>query len=82
MMPSPVKFSGRCIYLGAPKDWDIAKFGECYELPVFVEGAFYRSCWEFSQEELEQLQKSKRLYITLVGGQPPISILVSEDAKN
>lgn len=46
------------------------------ELPVFTNGKYIVSCWELSYEEIEEVIKTRKVYLGILGqGMPPVIIL-------
>lgn len=63
--------------LGAPKDWDPEKHGECSGLPVAIdkEHSTFTSCWQPTSEEIAAIVAGGRVYVTIVNGfQPPLHV--------
>jgi len=59
-----VEFDGANGRLGAPQgDED-----RVYPLPVFRNGAVVVSCWELTEAEVEEIVKTKRIYLSLLSG--------------
>lgn len=79
-MGYPVKFEGYNSELLAPSGMDNLS---CSSLPVFKNGVNCVSCWEFSEAELEQIIKTKRVYISLWSGrsQPPVFVGDEESTR-
>ncbi|WP_234734784.1 hypothetical protein [Tellurirhabdus bombi] len=65
----PVDFPEANYTLGAPQGMD-----NCLPLPVFRDGTNCVSCWQLTDEEVELLLVTRRIYIGVVSGktQPPI----------
>ncbi len=59
--------------LGKPPDMTDA---ECGSLPVFKDGQNCISCWEPTDAEIEDIIKTRRIYILLLSGptQPPMAV--------
>ncbi len=78
-----VKFPQQTVNFGKPEDW---KDEDCYGLPVnqgyYLNSAGDKvpcliSCWELSTEELTEIQKTGRIYLSITGlGMPPVSLQV------
>lgn len=64
--------------LGAPAGWDEARDGSCVGLDVLIDGNRFTSCWEPTTDELERLAAGAKVYLTVVGGQPPVSMQVGD----
>lgn len=77
-MAHPIKFNGMNYELSKPKGMDDL---QCSSLPVFRNEINCVSCWEFTDEEIQEIIKTKRIYVSLWSGftQPPI-LLGTEDA--
>lgn len=73
----PVTFEGSNFTFTKPKDMTDE---QCMDLPVFkgqnVDGfPVIISCWKFSKEDLEEIQKTGRIYLEIIGhGMPPVSL--------
>lgn len=75
----PAMFEAMTHVLGAPKDWDAEKHGECGGLPVAIDHAnsTFTSCWQLDPEEVAALINGGRIYVTVVAtGQPPMALAV------
>ena len=75
-MARGVKFSGANGSLGAPTgDED-----RVCSLPVFRNGTCVVSCWEFSEEEIQEIIKTKCIYLSLLSGitMSPAIVLASK----
>lgn len=79
-MAHPVKFNGMNDELDKPSSMDDL---QCSSLPVYRNGVNCVSCWEFSDEEIQEIIKTKRVYISLWSGrtQPPIYIGSESDVR-
>lgn len=77
-MAKPVEFKGFNRNLLKPKGMDDL---QCSALPVFANGVNCVSCWELSEEEIAELIKTKRIFISLWSGQsqPPVYVTPIED---
>lgn len=65
--------------LGAPKDWDVEKQGECFTLPVQVtEDGRCVSLWTPDAAERALIAEGHPIALSIVGGQPPVMLSVSE----
>ncbi len=67
----PVEFDEQNDVLGKPASMTD---GECGSLPCFRDGVNVVSMWELTEKELEQIQKTKCIYVTVISGEssPPI----------
>lgn len=80
----PIEFKEQNKVLGKPESMTDE---ECSSLPVFSNGAECISCWQFTEEEIQKLIETKRIWIGIVSGQtqPPIFLSVDtpfEERKN
>lgn len=49
----------------------------CGDLPAFQDGRQIITCWEISDEQLQVLSDTKRIYLWVTGAaQPPVSVCV------
>lgn len=76
-----VSFPEQTTVFGKPEGW---KDEDCYGLPVAQ--TYYRnsegqpipclvSCWELTPEDIVELQKTGRIYLSITGtGLPPVSL--------
>lgn len=71
-MAQPVEFHGQNGVLGVQKESE----HNVDPLPVFRNGRSCISCWELSDAEMEEIIKTKRVYVSVFYGltQPPIFI--------
>lgn len=77
----PTTFEGSNFVFGKPKGWTDE---QCMDLPVFkgnskddygFEQPVIISCWKFSKEDLEEIEKTGCIYLTITGtGMPPVSL--------
>ncbi len=75
----PAMFAEMTHVLGAPKEWDAEKYGECSGLPVAIDRdrCAFTSCWVLEPEDLAALAAGGRIYVTIVSAaHPPISLTV------
>lgn len=73
----PVLFEGHDVVLGAPKNWNAEKQGECIGLPVMRERDGYLSCWELTDDERKAIAAGANVWLKIVGdGHPPVWIAV------
>ena len=70
-MASPVEFPERnFIWRGWPADGDRP---EVADLPAYRSEAQTISCWELSDEEVEEIVRTRRVWIGVLGsGHPPV----------
>ncbi len=73
-MAQPVEFPEQnCVFGKPPSMTD----EQCVALPAHKSPEQIISCWELSDEEIEMLIKTKRVYLSVIGGvQPPVAIVV------
>ena len=64
--------------LGAPEGWDETRDGACVGLDVLIEGDHFTSCWEPTSDEVQRIVSGAKVYLTCVGGQPPVALQVGE----
>jgi hypothetical protein len=79
---NPIKFEGATI-VGAPKDWDPEKDGECIGLPAQISihpngMRLITSVWKFTDEERRAIASGQNLALSCVGAQVPIILSVSD----
>lgn len=77
----PISFDGQNFIFTKPRGWSDE---QCMDLPVFKgtasdEAGFaipvIISCWKFSKEDLEEIQKTGCIYLSITGtGMPPVSL--------
>lgn len=73
----PTTFEGSNFTFTKPKDMTDE---QCMDLPVFkgqtTDGfPVIISCWKFSKEDLEEIQKTGCIYLSITGyGMPPVSL--------
>lgn len=72
----PARIQNATIRLGAPRGWDEATQGPCVGLDVLIQGERFTSCWEPTPDELERLAAGAKVYLTVVGDQPPVALAV------
>jgi hypothetical protein len=79
-MGSPVEFKGQNNVLKAPKGRDNLS---CSDLPVFNNKVSSTSCWQLSQDEIEEIVKTGKIYVTVWFGmsQPPIYVGDEESTR-
>lgn len=75
---NPGKMAGANRALTKPRDWDVAKQGECCTLPVLDTGIFMQSAWYPSPEELMLLNAGHPVVLQIWSrSHPPVSIGVA-----
>lgn len=79
-MGSPIKFKGFNSELKAPSGMDELS---CSTLPVFKNGVNCVSCWKLTEEEIQEIIKTKRIFVSLWSGvtQPPIYVGSEETTR-
>lgn len=75
----PARIANATRRLGAPEGWDEARDGLCVGLDVLIDGHEFTSCWEPTSDELERLVAGAKVYLTVVGGQPPVCLQVGPE---
>ena len=72
----PINFTESTLKLGAPKGQE----KEIGDLHVYTDKKKCISCWEFTDEEIETLKKTKKIYVGVFSGktQPPIFLTVDK----
>lgn len=71
----PIQFPESNMVLNKPENMTDE---ECSSLPIFTGNSQCISCWELDEEELELIQKTGKIYISVFSGntQPPICPMV------
>lgn len=72
----PMRIANATHYMGAPKGWEPERDGRCSHLAVRVVGNVYESAWEPTPDELAALNAGGSVLLRVVGGQPPVMLLV------
>lgn len=69
----PVEFDQMTVVLGKPQGW---RDEDCLPLPVYRDGVRCISCWKLSKEDLEQIEKTGEIWLTILAGesQPPVCL--------
>lgn len=71
-MGSPVDFPESNMTFSKPESMTN---DECQPLPAFVDGQQIISCWELTEEEIMDIVRTKKVWLSVVGGsQPPVCI--------
>ncbi|MCK5607126.1 hypothetical protein KAR91_34905 [Candidatus Pacearchaeota archaeon] len=67
----PIEFDEQSAVLGKPASMTDK---ECSSLPCFRDGVNVISKWELTEEELEEIKKTKCIYVNVLSGKssPPI----------
>lgn len=49
---------------------------ECFDLEIFTDGNECISCWKLNKEELEEVNRTGKIWLRIVSGytQPPVSL--------
>ncbi|HUV00451.1 MAG TPA: hypothetical protein VMW32_05780 [Bacteroidales bacterium] len=70
----PINFLESTGVLGPPKGHEKSVL----PLPVFRDGVQCISCWELTDEEMETIKRTRRVYVGIISGQtqPPIRVQV------
>lgn len=71
----PVPFTGSNKTLSKPKDMTDE---ECAPLEIYTDGKQCVSVWKLSKEDLEKVNKTGVIYLSIISGstQPPVSVEV------
>lgn len=77
-MAKPIRTVSTTGIYGTPKDWDEEKHGPCVGLPVTRQGDYVMSYWTLAWKERFQLLAGRSIRLTIVGGQPPVTIEVKK----
>ena len=72
----PLRISDATHFLGAPKGWEPEKDGRCSHLAVRRIDDVWQSAWEPTPAEIEMLNAGGTVVLSIVGGQPPVSLSV------
>lgn len=72
----PIKIADANRVFVAPKQWDEAKHGPCFDLPARQVGDTVATGWKPSPEELALLVAGGYVVLTIFGRQPPVSLHV------
>lgn len=77
----PIDFPERNMVLEKPKGMTDE---ECHDLEIFTDGKVCVSCWALNKEELEQIQKTGKIFLVVVSGytQPPVSLHIESPFIN
>lgn len=69
----PVEFPEQNCLLGKPKTMTDE---ECSALACFTDGKQCVSCWQFNKEDLEEIQRTGKIWLIVVSGhsQPPVTL--------
>ena len=77
---NPIKTKSTNRVLGAPKNWDAAKNGECVGLPVLRVDQAYYSFWKPSLAERIAMLFGRPVMLGIFsGGHPPVSVNVAAE---
>lgn len=70
-MSAPIKFKGHNRVLSPPPGSE-----NVLPLPIFRNGKCCVSCWELTQEELAEINRTGRVYVSIFSGktQPPVFV--------
>lgn len=71
-------FPCRNVQMQAPPDWDPETQGECGTLPVYADGTNVVSCWKPSWRQRLALLFGQRIWLRVVGRQPPVMLSVEK----
>jgi hypothetical protein len=79
-MGSPVQWPGANRILAPPKGMDET---QCSNLAVFSNGVTCVSCWELSEEELDEIIRSRCVFLSVFSGgtQPPVFVGSEDEVR-
>lgn len=79
-MATPVEFAGANMVLRAPP----GREETVSDLHTFTNGNCSVSCWELSPEELAEVQRTGRIYLSVFWGrtQPPVFVGGEEEVRS
>lgn len=79
-MAHPFHFEGANKVLGAPSGQE----DRCTSLPVFSNGNCCVSCWQLSSEEIAEVARTGKIYLSVWFGQtqPPVLIGGEEEVRS
>lgn len=79
-MGRPVSFPGANRTLGPPAGADEISVSA---MPIFGNGAHCVSCWELDPDEIAEVLRTGRVFLTVVSGpsQPPVYVGCEEDTR-
>ncbi len=78
-MAQPVHFHGANMVLGPPQGSE-----NVCDLFTYTNGRCSVSCWEFSPEELAEIMRTGRVFVSILSGstQPPVFIGSEENVRD
>lgn len=76
---TPIPFPAATHVFKAPSQWDSEQHGPCVDLHVMVTDGVYTSAWKPSTDELMTLNEGGLIYLSVIGGQPPVAISVGQN---
>lgn len=78
-MGQPAKLEGANMVLRAPEGQEET----CRDLCTFTNGSCSVSCWEFSAEELNEIVRTGRIFVSVHSGrtQPPVFVGSEETVR-
>lgn len=68
----PVKFEEANVVMKAPPGEE----ENVFDMPAFRDKGNIVSCWELTDEEVEEIVKTKRIYALMKGIQPPMLLQI------
>ena len=75
----PVSFPGADVIMKPPTNWDAESYGDCQELPVMRRDGVSISCWQAGWLDRLSFLWCGRIYLHVVGGQPPVMLVIGEN---
>lgn len=80
MTMKPIKTATTTTVLGAPRDWDEERLGECVGLPVAYGDGCISSYWSPTWRERLAILMGRPVRLTVAGlGHPPVMLDVEPD---
>lgn len=78
-MGTPVEFEGQNLVLEPPPGGE-----NIAPLPIFRNGTCCVSCWELSDDEITEIVKSRRVYLSVFFGltQPPVFVGCEQQVRD
>ncbi|CAN7611381.1 hypothetical protein LJR034_004684 [Caballeronia sp. LjRoot34] len=84
-MMQPIRTDACNTQLGAPRDWDESKDGECCALPIHRDAArqVMHSFWQPSEQDIANIIAGVPIRLTVIGtGHPPVAINVTRGIED
>lgn len=64
--------------LGPPRGMDETQVSR---LPIFSNGVTCVSCWQFSDEEIAEIARTKRVFVSILSGQTQPPVFVGSESE-